>query len=205
MRIALLIAGSLLATACGGRDAAEQAPMADTGMTEGDAGGAFAEQPPSAPEFAQTAAMSDMYEIATANLALENADSEKTREFAQMMVVDHTKSSEALKQAITASGQTLPLPAKLDAEHQAKVEILERLDGLDFDREYISQQITAHRKTLSLLKAYAGNGDIAELRQFAQATIPAVQKHHDWLEDNSPVSGATGGTPGATLGATPAP
>jgi putative membrane protein len=205
MRIALLIAGSLLATACGGREAAEQPPMADTGMAQSDAGGAFAEQPPSAPEFAQTAAMSDMYEITTANLALKNAENEKTREFAQMMVADHTKSSQALKQAISASGQTLTLPTKLDAEHQAKVDILQRLDGLDFDREYINQQIAAHRKTLTLLKAYAGNGDVAELRQFAQSTIPAVQKHHDWLEDNSLVSGATGGTPGATMGATPAP
>jgi putative membrane protein len=43
------------------------------------------------------------------------------------------------------------------------------------------------------------------LRQFAQSTIPAVQMHHDWLDQNSPSPGATGGTPGATMDSTPAP
>ncbi|HEY6963928.1 MAG TPA: DUF4142 domain-containing protein [Erythrobacter sp.] len=207
MRIALLMAASLLATtACDNRETPEgQAGAGTTAAAESDAAGAFAEAAPSAQDFAQAVAISDMYEIAAANIALKRAAGAPTKGFARMMVADHTKSSQALKEAIAASGQSLAMPTELDTEHQAQVDILNSLNGPDFDREYMSQQMAAHRKALGLLKSYGGSGDVAELRQFAQVTIPTVQKHHDWLEQNSPSPGATGGTPGATMDATPAP
>lgn len=210
MRLGLMMAASLLTlAACNGREAADGADAAATGDamagSTADADGAFAEAPPNAQGFASTVAMSDMYELAAARLALKRGEGTPIREFAQMMITDHTASSKALKDAIAASGQTLSLPDNLDAEHQAQVDILNSLNGPDFDREYISQQTAAHRKALGQLKAYAGSGDTAELRQFAQSTIPTIQKHADWLDDNSPVPGATGGTPGMTMDATPAP
>jgi len=207
MRLALTMAASLLAlAACNGRGTPDASATADT-MTnsDADAGGAFAETPPNAQEFAQRVAMSDMYELAAARVAMKRAEGTPTREFAQMMITDHTRSSQALKEAVAASGQTLAMPDKLDAEHQAQVDILESLSGADFDREYISQQTAAHRKAQVLLKAYGGAGDNAELRQFAQSTIPAIQKHAEWLDDNSPSPSATGGTPGATMDTAPTP
>lgn len=205
MRIALLMAASLLATACSGNEAEDQRADAGTPLAQPEGADAMAGQTPTAQDFATRAAMSDMYEIASANIALEKADGAPTREFAQMMVADHTKSSQSLKDAAGQSGQTLTMPTQLDAEHQAQIDILRSLNGEEFDREYMSQQMAAHRKALTLLKAYGGNGDVAELRQFAQSTIPVVQKHHDWLDQNSPSPSATGGTPGATMDATPAP
>lgn len=205
MRIALLMAASLLATACNGNEAEDQPADAGTPLAQPEGADAMAGQTPTAQDFATRAAMSDMYEIASANIALEKADGAPTREFAQMMVADHTKSSQSLKDAAGQSGQTLTMPTQLDAEHQAQIDILRSLNGEEFDREYMSQQMAAHRKALTLLKAYGGNGDVAELRQFAQSTIPVVQKHHDWLDQNSPSPSATGGTPGATMDATPAP
>lgn len=206
MRRGLLIAASLLATTACGNPAEQDQPMtAETAAADSMAAASPGEAVPNAQAFAQAAAMSDMYEIAAANAALKRASGTPTKEFAQMMIADHTQSSKALKDAIATSGQNLALPGKLDSEHQAQVDILESLNGTDFDREYMSQQMAAHRKALALLKSYGGNGDVAELRQFAQATIPAVQKHHDWLDQNYPSPGATGGTPGATMDSTPAP
>lgn len=210
MRMALMMAASLLAlAACDGRETTDGVAGTATGDamagSNADADGAFAEAPPSAQEFAQTVAMSDMYELAAARLAMKRAEGTPTREFAQMMITDHTRSSQALKDAIAASGQTLGMPDQLGSEHRAQVDILESLNGSDFDREYISQQMAAHRKALTLLKAYGASGDSAELRQFAQSTIPTIQKHADWLDNNSPSPSATGGTPGATMDSTPAP
>lgn len=197
MRIALLIAASLLATACN-QTAADEDRDADTaGMAENDAAGAFADQALPALGFAEAAAMSDMFEVTAGNIALERGESDAVREFAQMMVADHTKSSKALEQSLGGSVEDFSMPASLDTEHQAQVDILQSLQGEAFDREYLTQQMAAHRKTLALLKAYAGTGDVAELRQFAQSTIPTVQKHVDWLESNSPM-------PGAAVAATPA-
>jgi len=212
MRIALLIAASLLAAACSGREAEAQRADTGTGIAQPDAGGAFAAKPPSAQDFAQAVVMSDMYELDSANIAAKKVKTGPTREFANMMIADHSKSSKALKDAIAASGQSLAMPAKLGGEHQSLINALGRLGGEDFEREYMTQQMTAHRKSLDLLKSYAGGGDMAELRQFAQATIPAVQKHQDWLNANGSATSAslkppaaTGGTLGATMASTPAP
>lgn len=211
MRYALLIAGSLLAVACNGREAEAQPERADvgTGIAQPDAGGAFAAQAASAQDFAQMAAMSDMFEIQSSNIALKKVKSGQVHDFAQMMIADHTKSTAALKQAVSTSGKSLAMPASLDSTRQSQIAVLQRLDGPDFEREYLSQQTAAHRQALELLKSYAASGDTAELRQFAQGTIPAVQKHYDWLETNAPTTSpprttpeATGGTPGMTGGRT---
>lgn len=192
MRIALLIAGSLLAAACDQSPREGDAAVTDTAMTGADADGAFAEEPPAAQAFVRNAAVSDMYEIAAGNLAVEKAESEQAREFARMMIADHTRSTEQLKEAVAASGKTLEMPSEVDGAHRAQLDILQSLNGADFDREYMSQQMAAHREALALLKAYGGEGDTAELRQYAQGVIPVVQKHHDWLETNAPVSGGNG-------------
>ncbi|MCL9999491.1 MAG: DUF4142 domain-containing protein [Erythrobacter sp.] len=210
MRLALMMAASLLAlTACDGQEGADGAAGTATGDamagSNADADGAFAEAPPSAQEFAQQVALSDMYELAAARVAMDRAEGTPTREFAQMMITDHSRSTQALKDAVAASGQTLAMPDRIDSEHQAQVDILESLNGPDFDREYISQQTAAHRKALTLLKAYGAGGESAELRQFAQSTIPTIQKHADWLDNNSPSPSATGGTPGATMDTTTTP
>lgn len=211
MRIALLIAASLLATACSDREAEAERADTGTGIAQPDAGGAFAAKPPSAQDFAQSVAMSDRYEIEAANIAAKKVKTGPTREFANMMIADHSKSTKALKDTIAASGQTLAMPAKLDAEHQSLIDALSRLSGEDFEREYMTQQMAAHRKALELLKSYASGGDVAELRQFAQATIPTVQKHEDWLNTNGSATSsslanpqATGGTADATMNSTPA-
>jgi putative membrane protein len=191
MRIALLIAASLLATACN-QTAADDNQTADTpGTAQNDAAGAFAEEAPPALGFAEAAAMSDMYEVTAGNIALERGKSDAVREFAQMMIADHTKSAAAMEQALGGSVEDFSMPASLDTEHQAQVDILQSLQGGAFDREYLTQQMAAHRETLALLKAYGGNGDVAELRQYAQSTIPVVQKHIDWLDNNTPMPRTT--------------
>ena len=189
MRIPLLIAASLLATACDSPGSDENMAASGVGQAENDADSALTEEAPTSLAFVQAAAMSNLYEIAAANIALDKAEAGSVRDFAQMMVTDHSKALETLEDAVGSSGQTLALPINLDADNQAKVDILQSLQGAAFDREYLSQQMTAHREALTLLKAYGGEGEIAELRQFAQGAIPTVQKHHDWLEKNTPQPG----------------
>lgn len=200
MRIPLLIASSLLITACDGRDAGTvETAQTDAAVlsTDSDAAGAFAEPAPTAAEFAQRVAMSDMYEIAAGKIAMEKAASEETREFGRMMVDDHTSSTQRLMAATEEAGQPLDMPGTLDTQHQAQIDILQNLDAEDFDREYMVQQLEAHRKALDLLQNYGANGDNAALRQFAQTTSPVVQQHHQRLER------ATANLPGAASTAAP--
>mgnify|MGYP006152265109 CR=1 FL=1 len=150
---ALLIAASLLATACDSPGSDENMAASGVGQAENDADSALTEEAPTSLAFVQAAAMSNLYEIAAANIALDKAEAGSVRDFAQMMVTDHSKALETLEDAVGSSGQTLALPINLDADNQAKVDILQSLQGAAFDREYLSQQMTAHREALTLLKA----------------------------------------------------
>lgn len=187
MRIALLVAASLLATACDNRE--DQATMTDPQMSQTQGTDQAMNEALTAEAFAQNVAMSDMYEISSGEIALEKAQSDQTREFARMMVTDHTRSTQNLKDAVAGSGQTFVMRDALDAEHQSQLNTLQNLEGADFDRQYMTQQRVAHQRALELLQNYANNGDEPALRQFAQTTVPVVQKHHDWLEKNNPAQG----------------
>ncbi len=188
MKIPILITAALILAGCERND-----PVMDEGAEltttdeGGDAGGLARtktesvdpEPAPPAAQFVQRAAISDMYEIAAGKLASEKGESAAVRKFGTMMVAAHGEQTAVLKQAVAASGRQFDFPAALDAQHQAQIDVLKRLDGADFDREYANQQLAAHRNALALLKGYARDGDTPDLRQFAQAAIPKVQRHHD--------------------------
>jgi putative membrane protein len=195
MRIAILMAAGLLVTACQGQDTAQTGqPQARMDTDAADGAGIAGQQVTSA-EYVQRAAISDMFEIESGNLALERGNAEATRSFAQMMVADHTASSRDLRAALERSGMRANMPTSLDAEHQAKMDRLRTLEGADFDREYMSQQMTGHRDALALHQGYSQNGDDEALRQFAQQAVPVVQRHYERLQREG--AGTTGGGTGA--------
>lgn len=192
MRTVLLTMSALLITACNAtasqngqqepQDSNERVSEAfdDIAPTREDA-----QQPLTAETYVQQAAMSDLFEIQSGRLALEQTASDQTRKFAQMMVDDHTKSSQNLKAAVGRVGANFVVPAALDAEHQGMLDRLASARDSSFDREYMNQQMTAHRKALALHQSYYASGDDAALREFAQKVIPVVQKHHDRLQSDA--------------------
>lgn len=132
------------------------------------------------PDFINQMALSDMYEIEAGKIASQKSKNAKIKQFADMMVKDHTASSTELKRIVQASGLTAP-PTALDEEHQDKLEALRSADADDFDGTYADQQREAHQKAIDLLQGYGSGGDNAELKTFAQTTLPKVQGHADMI------------------------
>jgi len=132
-----------------------------------------------APDFVTKAAASDMFEISAAKLAATRATDADVKAFAKMMVADHTKSTEALKKAITDSGQALTLPTILPDDLKDKLDDLTKADAKDFDANYMDNQVDAHQAALDLMQRYAQDGDVAQIKTFAASTAPVVQKHLD--------------------------
>src|SRR2546423_8077835 len=93
---------------------------------------AVAQSAPSADEFVQKVAMSDMLEIQSSKLIAPRADAD-TKPFAQRMVKDHTKTSNELKSLVKSGKVKAALPTKLDSEHQAKLDDLKKLKGKQLD------------------------------------------------------------------------
>ncbi|QAY77867.1 DUF4142 domain-containing protein [Sphingosinicella sp. BN140058] len=127
--------------------------------------------------FANTAAASDAFEIATSQLAEANGQSAAVKKFAEQMIKAHTESTAKLK-TVTAGLATPITPSPtLSAQQQGVVDDLRSKTGASFDQAYIAAQQAAHQQTLDALRTYAGTGDVAELRTFASDLTPTVAAH----------------------------
>lgn len=126
--------------------------------------------------YVQMAASSDMYEIQSSQLALSQAQNPALRSFAQMMVTDHSNTTQQLMAAATASGMGPP-PASMMPMHAQMVARLQGRSGMDFDREYARQQLMAHQQALALHSNYAARGDTPALRAVAGAAVPVITQH----------------------------
>lgn len=137
---------------------------------------------PTGQEFADKAAKSDAFEIASAKLAREKSHSTDIKSFAAMMIEDHTASTAKIKKAAAeASPKITPDPVLTD-DQNGKLDDLRKLSGVDFDKEYASQQVDAHKTALSLIQLYADKGDVASLKSAAGAIAPKVQSHLDKIK-----------------------
>jgi putative membrane protein len=125
--------------------------------------------------FARLAAAGGKAEVEIGQLARQKASSEAVKDFAGMMIQDHTKANDKL--ANLAQKADIPLPAGLDPDHQALRAKLEKLSGAEFDVNYILAQIEDHQKTAQLLEWEIGSGQNAPLQQFAAEVLPTVLGH----------------------------
>lgn len=127
--------------------------------------------------FANGAAASDAFEIASSTLASTNASAPAVKKFAAQMIAAHTDSTAQLKTvAARLSPAIMPDPA-LNPDQRAKLDELKTMKGSDFDRAYLADQIGTHEQALAALQDYAANGDVPDLKQFASTLAPKVAAH----------------------------
>ena len=155
----LLIASAALATVFGG-----QASLAQPS------------KPMPTRDFVQAAEASDQYEIEAAQDAIIQSHDPQVRAFAQQMIRDHAQTSQALQQAVLASGMTPP-PMALNDDGQKMLSTLQSLREPDFDMAYWRQQALAHQSALVVEQDYASTGSDANVRRAAQSAVPIIQQH----------------------------
>ena len=137
---------------------------------------------PTGQEFADKAAKSDAFEVASAKLAEANSSSADIKSFAAMMIKDHTASTAKIKAAAAkASPSITPDPALTDDQTKMLGD-LKTLKGADFDKKYADQQIDAHQSALSLMRLYSDRGDVASLKAAAGEMVPKVETHLDKIK-----------------------
>ena len=140
--------------------------------------------PPPPPEaktqaqpYVMAAGKSDLYEINSSQIALEKSKNPGVRNYAQMLIKHHQKTTAATLKAAGKAGLPPAPPPALDPGAAASVNELRSASAADFDRVYIAQQIPAHEAALDLHKSFAAGGDQAPLRASAKAAVPIVQQH----------------------------
>ena len=116
--------------------------------TTGTAGAAVSN---SDKNFVNDALSDGMAEVELAKVAKDHALSPEVKQFAQLMIDDHTKAGDQLKQI--ASTNAIPQEAKLDDKHTNLMDKLSKLNGTDFDKEYMSAMVDDHEDAVRDLRS----------------------------------------------------
>jgi len=136
--------------------------------------------------FANGAAASDAFEIASSKLASGNASSAKVKTFAAQMIAAHTESTAKLKSVASQLSPAIAPDASLNADQQAKLDELKTKTGSDFDTTYVAAQVAAHEQALAALQDYSTGGDVPALKQFASGLAPKVAAHLNMAKSLQP-------------------
>ena len=134
----------------------------------------LAEDTIDADEFVKKASAKGLAEIETSKLALKKSQSADVQKFAQTMIDDHTKANQEL--ATIARNKKLDTSDDAKLMDKTKATVLKQREGESFEEAYANNQVKAHKQTISLFQK-ATNLQDAELRAFAQKTLPKLQHH----------------------------
>ena len=132
--------------------------------------------------FVPNAAMSDMYEIQAADIALARSGNAQVKALAQMIKTDHTAASNKFKGLVPTAAPGVSLPTALDQRRQGLIDNLHSASAADFDGVYLDQQIAAHREGVTLMSGFKDNTDAPTLAAFAAEVLPKIQAHLDAAE-----------------------
>lgn len=138
-----------LCGACGGNQRAEhENTIAPNNEAVGTAGGDVSS---SDKNFVNDMLSDGMAEVEAARIAQARAATAEVKQFAQMMIDDHTNSGNALKQV--AMTYAIPQEPKIDDDHMRLMDKLRTLNGTDFDKEYMAAMVDGHEDVLKDLRS----------------------------------------------------
>jgi putative membrane protein len=136
--------------------------------------------------FAKTLVSANRFEIDSSKLARERGVAADVKDFASLMIKDHTKAGEAFGMALEKSQTTAsiaPGDAPLMPNDQAMLDQLKALNGEAFQAKYITLQTEAHKQAVALFSTYAQSGDDPALKEFAKKTLPTLRMHEMHLRE----------------------
>lgn len=126
-------------------------------------------------EFVDFAAQTDMTEANLGQLAQSQAAGQGVKDYAQMLVTDHTND---YNQITTVAGKaSLNVPKGLDAAHDRMIAPFEKLNGAAFDHRYIQEMIAGHTKAIAVYEKESTDAQSADLKTYANQVLPVLHKH----------------------------
>ncbi len=130
--------------------------------------------------FMVKAASGGLLEVALGKTALKNAASEKVKNFGQMMITDHSKANKEL--VALAKTKNIAVPSVPGNDEQEKIDKLQKEQGKDFDKDYVSMMIDDHKNDIKEFQDEVDNGKDPGIKALAQKTLPVLKKHLDHIQ-----------------------
>lgn len=122
------------------------------------------------------AAIGGMMEVEAANFVLQKSGNKSVKEFAALMLKDHTKANHDLEGVAKKKG--IALPGMLPDEQMKDMTKMKELSGRSLDVYYITMMIHDHASTEAMFKQASIRFDDADLKSFLKNTLPVIQGHH---------------------------
>ena len=164
----LLLGGAMAVAACATNPPPPPAPPAPV---------VDPNNPLFAPGFLAQAGSANQWEILSSQLALQASQNAAVRNYANLLISDHTRLGAQVTAAAQSAGLTMPPPALLPAQQAALDQLRAAGTGPGFDMAYRQAQIDAHNQAIALMQNYSAGGDVPALRSAAAGAIPLVQMH----------------------------
>jgi putative membrane protein len=131
--------------------------------------------------FLNDAVESDLAEIQMGKLAQQKGQSQGVKDFGQMLEQDHSQHLQKAKQEAQQLGMTPP--SEPNAKQKKMYDQMSKLSGPQFDGQFAQEMVTDHKEDISKFEKQAkSKGPLAD---FAQQTIPTLQKHLQTAESLS--------------------
>jgi len=124
--------------------------------------------------FVRQAATSSLKEIAEGQVAIDRGTVSGS-EFGRWMSADHTAMNVAL--GTIAQEEGFSLPTTLTEAQQSDIIQLQNVSASAFEREYATDQVTDHARTLIAFVREANAGSDPALVEFAKSGIPILEQH----------------------------
>ena len=128
------------------------------GMTEGQ-------------RFAQQEWLSNTLGIKLAQLAQQKATDPQVEEFAHRLQNDHERANQQL---LAAAGSDATRVDALSIDPENLVQKLERLDGAQFDRQYVEQVVALHERNVATLERQTQS-----FNDYVNTEVPNFRRHLD--------------------------
>jgi putative membrane protein len=130
--------------------------------------------------FTSGAATGGMMEVELGNMAAQKASNQSVKDFGKMMVDDHTKANDNLKNI--ASQKNIDLPASITSDQRKEIDALSKKSGAAFDKAYVNMMVDDHKKVIGDFKKAEGDVSDNDIKNFITNTLPVLQKHLDAIQ-----------------------
>ncbi len=129
---------------------------------------------PKTADFVREVASSEMFAIQSSQLAAFKTQGDVLA-FANQMQTDYAKTMNELKSLAQQAGVTVPL--EMSGSQQNMFDELNSLSAKKFAKQYLKDQVRVHKGAISLFKRYGKRGENAQIKDWANQTLPTLQHH----------------------------
>jgi putative membrane protein len=131
-------------------------------------------------EFVHQAAQGGMMKAQLGEIGAEKASVRLIKEIGASIMKEHRKANQELQALATKRG--VALEKELQSKHRETIDRVAKRTGEEFNKAFVSEMITAHKRGVSAFEKADASAKDADLKAFIGKTLPILKLHLQKLE-----------------------